>query len=1819
MTSIFPPVLENRAPAIDYVGSAEEAKTKTLDIHFMMPTLNGIGKDGEIKNAQVVVRYKSNNQIAISPSFLPDRATLFYNIEEESKYWDVDSDTGLCTLKVPYSCFIGGEPAYNTEYYVQVRFGDSPLWGSSVPGLWYSDLREFSSWHSIQVNAIPSHFGEWSNISTVYCTRRAATDLTYNLDDYVPELVWEYRPSSGALDTIEQIQVQWEWDQDDRVMDTKHYVQSQVYTGARNESGAYTFRVKIPIAPVTTIYFFVNAVTSHNVIYNDTAVLVCNPLNLPIRQGVDCYIETKKLEKEENNDGIIAKEFYFKSENSEAVSINLYRYNLNTLECVKLEEGLVARMDTHYIVKDYTVEMGEEYQYVACLVNQYNKVFKVFEKMTAAGEGTGGYARLMFMEASFLTTRHHQLRLHGGVSISAFKRNVSDQFQTTIGSKYPFYSRNGAQNYRTFTLSATISINFDPTFAFVRLRDGIGATWDDGETSTYVFGEKDIFGEEQFSLSRVRSGYEKTSSNDFDLENIENLLEVKPRAAKIHESVESARDQHPEMKQLQYDYEGDAFGPKTIYSPFLAKRGTTNVGTSQCDETIFLERKFRELVMSWLSDGKPKLYRSETEGNMIVMISGVSFTPVQKTQRLIYSMSCTVTEIAEYNLENLILYDLIPSEIVSNYKPTGEWDFEPGDYDPMLDHKMKFNLLNKFRIPDTQVNTQITSIDLSLGIVNGTAPFYFSGGSGVGQYLIPGVRLGQDGQVFGTPTEPSGPKDVLITVKDSDPKGATEIQFPFSIGKIYPEIEIKDTTEAGLPIKIDGLTVGVQITPINIGLETKSQGQPPYTWYVKGLPPGLMMKMAGQDNQEVIISGAFAYEVQEGSFTLIVEDAYGQVDTAEIPYGSSLTELRYLYDSNWDKLKEMEEGLEVDTPIEFGKTVIGGIEPYHFNMSPIPKGMQFNTATGQLTGTPNGDTYPVHSVKTTLTVTDAEGRTDSVEMIMPTIYARFVFDDNVQLANFFQTEKDWFGVGTLFNDLAIMSLKNGDNNIVRGGKQFTENNFPPYIFDCVADTGGILDNFSVSNKGIVHGYTVSSHPAGNITIRATDARGAQIARTFPVDETRGKFYIVRQPEWELKEMPESTPMPEKGWLVIYPKAPGFMDSGGPWEDWVVTYSDFPPGLRVEKAIENGASIIRVVGTLEGTYSKKAGVISVTDGYGQQASVTIPIGDVYGNVQWRDETITIKARKEYTRLGPAISLPQIFSGTPSYSVYVAEDTLSPYILDKMENLTASDTIHLMDTANGAGAPDERTRTVVLKAKDSRNTISPQSVTIIIEPVYKKFSVTAELVPATYFIKGISNFSEGQFKIATVTGGSGNFTFKYNGGTGKILPNGLTLTEDGYLTGTTSIVTVKSFLNGLSVIDNVSGEELPINDFIMPETIPEPTVHPSVIAKYNADKEYPLENMVVKTSFKSEHPLFSIPVPGAVISSNGVPEKLVVDKDYYLTGEAQASTNIPTHATITATLPGNAFTPPYPVTVKIYIDKVSGLLSFRWVPTGANTQGGIAVNKKFELKISDGASGGRLPYTWTILEGATGTGLALKANADGSEVTLEGTPTTKKEESFTIKIQLTDADGTKAPVIEVSFTGIYDELKFNTSGVSIPNKNGDEELTPIDISDKITGGKPPYSVYSPDLGDWGYAVNQGIISGTAKHTSVDAGTARLIIKDNVGQELTVSIPVGKITGVLGLKQTSYDLPKKPKGTTLSLDLTQFVILGTSGSATYDLPEEIPAGWAKEEGGTYGFELSETGRLTGRYPNTTINTEMSFVVRITGADATVQALTINLPKVT
>lgn len=75
------------------------------------------------------------------------------------------------------------------------------------------------------------------------------------------------------------------------------------------------------------------------------------------------------------------------------------------------------------------------------------------------------------------------------------------------------------------------------------------------------------------------------------------------------------------------------------------------------------EREFRDKVLEFLTDGKVKLFKSPTEGDILVKLTDVSCTPNQQLSRLIYDFSATATEQAKYNLDNCIKYKItIPEE-----------------------------------------------------------------------------------------------------------------------------------------------------------------------------------------------------------------------------------------------------------------------------------------------------------------------------------------------------------------------------------------------------------------------------------------------------------------------------------------------------------------------------------------------------------------------------------------------------------------------------------------------------------------------------------------------------------------------------------------------------------------------------------------------------------------------------------------------------------------------------------------------------------------------------------------------------------------------------------------------------------------------------------------------------------------------------------------------------------------------------------------------------------------------------------------------------
>lgn len=91
----------------------------------------------------------------------------------------------------------------------------------------------------------------------------------------------------------------------------------------------------------------------------------------------------------------------------------------------------------------------------------------------------------------------------------------------------------------------------------------------------------------------------------------------------------------------------------------LDELNTEDITTDYTTENIHKEQLFKNKVLEWLNDGRPKLFRSPQEGMFIIRLIKISMTPEQKLGRLLHNFSATAYEIAEVNYENLLSYGFL--------------------------------------------------------------------------------------------------------------------------------------------------------------------------------------------------------------------------------------------------------------------------------------------------------------------------------------------------------------------------------------------------------------------------------------------------------------------------------------------------------------------------------------------------------------------------------------------------------------------------------------------------------------------------------------------------------------------------------------------------------------------------------------------------------------------------------------------------------------------------------------------------------------------------------------------------------------------------------------------------------------------------------------------------------------------------------------------------------------------------------------------------------------------------------------------------------
>jgi hypothetical protein len=183
----------------------------------------------------------------------------------------------------------------------------------------------------------------------------------------------------------------------------------------------------------------------------------------------------------------------------------------------------------------------------------------------------------------FLNANNSQICIRYNPQISSFQHTISENKVDTIGSKYPFIKRNGNMNYKQFPISGLITYYMD--------------NYSD---------DNPITGSNNYTFNNLTESENKNRQIIKPLDN-----------SKIIENESTLFTSRKEMY-------GD------VLKDYMDRVERTNSDTFN---TIIYEKDFRDKVKEFLYANNIKLFRSSTEGNILVKLMNITFTPNQSLGR----------------------------------------------------------------------------------------------------------------------------------------------------------------------------------------------------------------------------------------------------------------------------------------------------------------------------------------------------------------------------------------------------------------------------------------------------------------------------------------------------------------------------------------------------------------------------------------------------------------------------------------------------------------------------------------------------------------------------------------------------------------------------------------------------------------------------------------------------------------------------------------------------------------------------------------------------------------------------------------------------------------------------------------------------------------------------------------------------------------------------------------------------------------------------------------------------------------------------------
>lgn len=530
-SGLFPPVLDTYMPA--FLKSAGYFK-----VNFDISDFNSIGNISTKVQVSVRDQY-SNENLLKSP------------IEIVFKDYQIDSKNQKY-IQIDQQDLINQSFTIGKIYKIQLRFISSSA----------TNINQSIDF----INANLNNFSEWSTVCLIKCISNPVLSVALgNKVEDTYEFKQDFNAIYGSLtfsdindsETPKSYRIMLQ----ERGSDYSITHQDSDILYFDTDTNSFAYKLKYQLRQSIDYYLVIQYSTKFGYSGEQEYKIVYSPSTTEKNFGIQVFpqsevgrnkIEIDFLEDENFNGNIIIKR-----------SSNLN--NFVDWEDVHITYLHAIKGQT-YTWYDYTIESGVWYKYaVQSLIGKDYSSSKMIEKPV-----------MNVFDDMFLNANGIQLKVKYNPQISSFSRVISDSKTDTIGSKYPFFSRNGIMSYRTFPINGLISFLSDEQ------------ELEDDET--------------QCNLFTSRSKIYGSAKHLYDEYNLEN-------------NINSYND-------------------------------------------ILYERKFREKVMDFLYSNNVKLFRSTQEGNILVKLMDISFTPEAQLGRMIYSFSATAHEVDECSVENYNKYNI---------------------------------------------------------------------------------------------------------------------------------------------------------------------------------------------------------------------------------------------------------------------------------------------------------------------------------------------------------------------------------------------------------------------------------------------------------------------------------------------------------------------------------------------------------------------------------------------------------------------------------------------------------------------------------------------------------------------------------------------------------------------------------------------------------------------------------------------------------------------------------------------------------------------------------------------------------------------------------------------------------------------------------------------------------------------------------------------------------------------------------------------------------------------------------------------------------